>query len=87
MHHSRISGSAPLVWFILSLTVFPGLAFGCLLLAIPLTIFTPDFLLIPVLRVLYALVVYILYLPTYKIWSMVQNSFNISWTIWFGKSA
>jgi len=87
MHHSRISGSAPLVWFILSLTVFPGLAFGCLLLAIPLTIFTPDFLLIPVLTVLYALVVYILYLPTYKIWSMVQNSFNISWTIWFGKSA
>ena len=91
MHETRISGKAPLVWFLLSIFVFPVLGGITLvagaLLMIPVVILLPNIVSMPILYLFYAFVVWLFILPTYKIWSMVQNSMNDSWTIWFGKSA
>jgi hypothetical protein len=91
MHQTRVSGKAPLVWFILSILVFPvlgGVAFivGALLM-IPVVVLLPEIISMPILYLFYAFIVWLFVLPTYKIWSMAQNSMNASWTIWFGKSA
>ena len=91
MHQTKISGKAPLVWFILSILVFPVLTavtfiVGALVM-IPIIILLPAIISTPILYLFYAFVTWLFLLPTYKIWSMTQNSFNTSWTIWFGKSA
>lgn len=91
MHETRISGKAPMVWFILGLFVFPVIAavtfFVGALLMIPVIILLPEIISMPILYLFYGFVVWLFVLPSYKIWSMVQNSMNTSWTIWFGKSA
>jgi uncharacterized membrane protein len=91
MHQTKISGKAPLVWFILSILVFPVLTavtfiVGALVM-IPIIILLPAIISTPILYLFYAFVTWLFLLPTYKIWSMTQNSLNTSWTIWFGKSA
>ena len=91
MHETRISGKAPLVWFLLSIFVFPvlgGVVFivGALLM-IPVIILLPEMISMLILYLFYAFVVWLFVLPSYKIWSMVQNSMNASWAVWFGKSA
>ena len=91
MHQTKISGKAPLVWFILSILVFPVLSavtfFVGALLMIPVILLLPAIISTPILYLFYAFVTWLFLLPTYKIWSMTQNSLNTSWTIWFGKSA
>ena len=91
MHETRISGKAPMVWFILSIFVFPVIGavtfFVGALLMIPVVILLPNYISMPILYLFYAFVIWLFVLPTYKIWAMVQNSMNTSWTIWFGKSA
>ena len=91
MHQTKISGKAPLVWFILSILVFPVLTavtfiVGALVM-IPIIILLPAIISTPILYLFYAFVTWLFLLPTYKIWSMTQNSLNTSWAIWFGKSA
>ena len=91
IHQTKISGKAPLVWFILSILVFPVLTavtfiVGALVM-IPIIILLPAIISTPILYLFYAFVTWLFLLPTYKIWSMTQNSLNTSWTIWFGKSA
>jgi uncharacterized membrane protein len=91
MHQTKISGKAPLVWFILSILVFPVLSavtfFVGALLMIPVILLLPAIISTPILYLFYAFVLWLFLLPTYKIWSMTQNSLNTSWAIWFGKSA
>ena len=91
MHQTKISGNAPLVWFILSILVFPVLTavtfFVGALLMIPVILLLPAIISTPILYLFYAFVLWLFFLPTYKIWSMTQNSLNTSWAIWFGKSA
>ena len=91
MHQTRVSGKAPLVWFILSILVFPILSvvtfFVGALLMIPVIILLPSIISMPILYLFYALVIWLFFLPSYKIWAMTQNSMNASWAIWFGKSA
>ena len=91
MHQTKISGKAPLVWFILSILVFPVLTavtflVGALVM-IPVILLLPAIISTPILYLFYAFVLWLFLLPTYKIWSMTQNSLNTSWAIWFGKSA
>ena len=91
MHQTKVSTKAPMVWFILSIFVFPVLAgitflVGALLM-IPVIILLPEFLSLSILYLFYSFVVWLFMLPSYKIWSLIQNSMNTSWTIWFGKSA
>ena len=91
MHQTKLSGSSPIVWFILGVLVFPALGIiaflaGALLI-IPVVVVLPTFISTPILTIFYLFVTWIFILPSYKIWSLLQNSMNDSWTIWFGKSA
>ncbi|MBR95634.1 MAG: hypothetical protein CMA81_02295, partial [Euryarchaeota archaeon] len=91
MHETKLSGSSPIIWFILGVLVFPALGIaafmGGALYMIPVVTSFPSFLSIPILAIFYLFVTWIFALPGYKIWSLLQNSMNDSWTIWFGKSA
>ncbi len=91
MHETKLSGSSPVIWFILGVLVFPALGIaafmGGALYMIPVVTSFPSFLSIPILAIFYLFVTWIFALPGYKIWSLLQNSMNDSWTIWFGKSA
>ena len=91
MHQTKLSGSSPIVWFVLGVLVFPALGtitfLGGALLMIPVVISLPAFISTPILVIFYLFVTWIFAFPSYKIWSLLQNSMNDSWTIWFGKSA
>jgi hypothetical protein len=91
MHQTKLSGSSPIIWFILGVLVFPALGvaafLGGALLMIPVVTSWPSFLSTPILAIFYLIVTWLFVFPGYKIWSLLQNSMNDSWTIWFGKSA
>ena len=91
MHQTKLSGSSPIIWFILGVLVFPALGaavfMGGALFMIPVVTSFPSFLSTPILAIFYLVVTWLFVFPSYKIWSLLQNSMNDSWTIWFGKSA